>query len=224
MFSDPKRSEIDHRTIKLIVGLIAISLASLTSLFSRTPLQSISASYHEGGWSRDIFVGFLFAISAFLLAYNGKSKREMVLSKIAAFAAMGVAMFPCKCKYYEEIIPYVHGTSAAVMFLILAIFCYLFFRRAYDKGHRQARLRAYIYAICGATIVVSILIIATDKCFGGFISSRVTRLTFYSERAGLIAFGIAWLSASRVFPFISSEEERFSPFSNRVAERSVDAR
>ena len=60
----PVRIEIDHHTMKLIVGVIAISLAWLTSIFSQTPLESISASYHADGWSRDIFVGFLFAISA----------------------------------------------------------------------------------------------------------------------------------------------------------------
>ena len=82
MSSTPNRVEIDHHTIKLIIGGIAISLALLTSVFSETPLQSISASYHEDGWSRNIFVGFLFAISAFLFAYNGVSTREKVLSKM----------------------------------------------------------------------------------------------------------------------------------------------
>ncbi len=78
------RLEIDHHTLKLIVGVMAISLALLTAIFSDTPLDSISDAYYEVGKSRDILVGFLFAIAAFLLAYNGRSKRELVLSKIAA--------------------------------------------------------------------------------------------------------------------------------------------
>ena len=86
MFSIPERYEIDHHTIKLIVGLIAVSLATLTSIFAGGTIASISASYHVGGWSRDIFVGFLFAIAAFLLAYNGNSRPEMLLSKLAAIA------------------------------------------------------------------------------------------------------------------------------------------
>jgi len=89
MVSSPKKKEIDERTIKLLVGLIALSLATLTNWFAKDPLTSISTSYYEGGWSQSIFVGFLFAISAFLLAYNGESKREMVLSKVAAVAALG---------------------------------------------------------------------------------------------------------------------------------------
>ncbi len=213
MFSIPERSEINHHTIKLIVGLIAISLAALTSVFSEDAIESISASYHEGGWARDIFVGFLFALSAFLLAYNGRSRAQMLLSKVAAFAAMGIAMFPCKCEGHPEIIPYVHGISAAVMFLVLAFFCYTFYRRALGKSHIQAKWRAAVYAICGIIIVASILILAVDHLFEGAISSRIDRLTFYGESAGLVAFGIAWLVASQFFPIISRRDERHSVFS-----------
>lgn len=212
MFSIPERSEIDHHTIKLIVGLMAITLAALTSILSDNSIDSISASYHEGGWARDIFVGFLFAISAFLLAYNGRSRLQMLLSKVAATAAMGIAMFPCSCEGHPEIIPYVHGISAAVMFFILAGFCYTFFRRALDKGHIQAKWRAGIYAVCGITIIASILILALDHILGGAISSRIDRLTFYGECAGLVAFGIAWLVASRALPIITRGNERLSVF------------
>lgn len=213
MLADPERSEIDEHTGKLIVGLIALFLASFTNFFSGDSINSISESYHQGGWARDIFVGFLFAITAFLLAYNGKSRRQMVLSKIAALAAVGVAMFPCECEIYDEIIPKVHGISAAVMFIVLAFFCYTFYRRAMDKGHLQAKIRAYIYAVCGITITLSILILALDNLFGGFISSSIERLTFYGESAGLVAFGIAWLTASRALILITTEEERLFPFS-----------
>ena len=218
MLLNPKRREINEHTSKLVVGLIAISLASFTNFFSELPLQSISASYHEGGWARDIFVGFLFAISAFLVAYNGHSRPQMVLSKMAALAGMGVAMFPCKDGSNAEAIPYVHGASAAVMFLILAFFCYTFFRRARDKGHLQAMYRAYIYAACGIVILVFILIMVIDSVSGGMISSKITRLTFYGEKAGLIAFGIAWLSASRFLPLLTTKKERFSLFCEHTEE------
>lgn len=208
------RPEIDHHTIKLIVGVIAVSLANLTNFFSATPIPSISASYHEGAWAQSIFVGFLFAISALLLAYNGKSRREMIASKIAAVAALGVAMFPCRCGNHIEIIPYVHGISAAVMFLILAFFCYEFFKRARRKGHPQAKLRAGIYAFSGVVIVLCILILAVDNLSNGVISSKVERLTFYGEGTALMAFGVSWLTASRSMPLVTRKDERLSPFSD----------
>ena len=34
---------------------------------------------------------------------------------------------------------------------------------------------------------------------------------FYGEAAGLFAFGISWLTASRTVPGLTHPEERFSP-------------
>ncbi len=213
MLTSPKqqRQEVDHRTIKLTVGVVALSLATLTDLFATTSITSISASYYEGGWSQSIFIGFLFAISALLLAYNGKSKPEMLLSKVAAAAGLGVALFPCTCGTRVPAVPFVHGASAAVMFLILAYFCYLFFRRAQGKGYPQAQVRAKIYVVCGVAIVLAMLTIAVDRLLGGVLTASVPRLTFYGEATGLVAFGISWLTASRVLPIITGEAERFSP-------------
>jgi hypothetical protein len=215
MLSTPARQEIDHRTIKLIVGVVALSLAGLTSFFASTAITSISASYHEGGWSQTIFIGFLFAIAAFLLAFNGLSQTDMILSKVASVAGLGVAMFPCECDGHLELVPYVHGVSAAVMFLILAYFCHGFFRRATAKGHPQAKARANVYAVCGIAILLSIVVLALDHLLGGSFSTHIPRLTFYGEATGLVSFGISWLTASRVLPVLTREDERFSPLSDR---------
>ena len=99
MLAAPTRQEIDHRTIKLIVGLVAVSLASLTNVFAKSPISSISASYYEVGWSQSIFIGFLFAIAAFLLAYNGLSLNRNDTDKVASVAALGVALFPCRLRH-----------------------------------------------------------------------------------------------------------------------------
>ncbi len=212
MFMAPERREIDHRTMKLVIGLIALTLANVTSLFSSIPITSISASYWQDGWARNFFVGFLFAISSFMLAYNGESRREMFLSKAAALSAFGVAMFPCGCDNHVETIPYVHYVSAAIMFSLLAGFCWMFHKRATQKGHREALRRSKIYITCGLVIIASMLIMAVDHFTHGGLSSIVTRLTFYCERAGLVAFGVSWLTASRVLPLISAKDERLSLF------------
>jgi hypothetical protein len=215
MLSTPKRQEIDHRTIKLVVGVVAMSLAGLTSFFASTAITSISASYYEGGWSQTIFIGFLFAIAAFLLAYNGLSQTEMILSKVASVAGLGVAMFPCECGGHAELVPHVHGICAAVMFLILAYFCYGFFCRARAKGHPQAKARATVYAVCGIAILLSIVVLALDHLLGAAFSTRVPRLTYYGEATGLVSFGISWLTASRVLPVLTRPDERFSPLRDR---------
>ena len=219
----PAREEIDHRTLKLLIGVIALTLSSLTSFFAGAPINSISASYHAGGWAQSFFVGFLFSISAFLLAYNGLSFREMVMSKVASLAAICVALFPCKCDQQAEIIPYVHAAAATAMFVVLAGFCYIFFLRARSKGYMQANMRAAIYLLCGIAIVLSIVVLAFDKVSGGMVSAAMNglglngaRLTFYVEHTGLIAFGISWLTASRVLPVITRADERFSPLTDKA--------
>ena len=207
----PKKEEIDHRTLKLLVGVIALTLGNLTRFFAESEITSISASYCEGGWSQSIFVGFLFAIAAFLLAYNGLSRSEMLMSKFAAVAALGVALFPTSCEGQPEIIPYVHFGSAAVMFLILAYFCYVFYKRAMAKGYPEAKLRASIYVLCGIVIIAAMLIMVFDKVTGRVLSSRIPSLVFQCERAALVAFGISWLTASKVLPVLTRSDERFSP-------------
>jgi hypothetical protein len=214
MDESQRRLEIDNRTMKLIVGVIAISLAPLVDVLA-PGLDSISASYWANGeWPRTIFVGFLFAIGAFLLSYNGHSKTEMRLSKVAAFAAVGIAMFPCGCGGHDQIFPGIHYVSAVVMFGILAIFCYFFLRRALSKDWIQAHSRAVIYAFSGLAIILAMVAMAFDAATGDSLSQRFRNFTFYAEATGLVAFGIAWLTASKVVPGIARVDERlqFHPF------------
>ena len=134
----------------------------------------------------------------------------MILSKIAAIAALGVAMFPCRCDSHEEIIPQVHAVSAAIMFLVLAFFCYKFLQRAKAKGHAQAKARMIVYSLCGLAIVVAMLVLLVDGALGGALGERVPKLTFYGERTALVAFGFSWLTASRFIPLLTRADERYS--------------
>ena len=211
ILTPPRRLEIDHRTIKLIVGIIALAIAPLTSGLAGMPIPSVSASYHEGGWSQSIFVGFLFAIAALLMSYNGYSRVEMIMSKLAAFAALGVALFPCQCGHPDQ--PRnAHGLFAAAMFLILAYFCWAFLQRARAKASTKARARVGIYATCGVAIVVVIIVLGLNNLLQEPFTRVLPRITFYGEALGLMAFGISWLTASRSIPFLTEKDERFSPF------------
>jgi Protein of unknown function (DUF998) len=208
MYRPVKLHEIDHHTLKLIVGVISISLGLLTSLLSSVRIESISESYYEIGLARDIFVGFQFAIGSFLLAYNGEGVWEMGLSKLAALSAIGVAVFPCSCGGHPVAVPRMHGIFAGLMFVILVCFCIIFYRRARAKKRRKADWRAFIYATCGVIITLSIILLTWDYLTGGAIRSKALRLPFYLELAALTAFGVSWLVASRVILGITDEDER----------------
>jgi Protein of unknown function (DUF998) len=207
-----KPREIDDHVLKLTVGLVALGLPCLTSFLSANRIESISASYYEGGWASDFFIGCLFAISSFMFAYNGYGLAEMVLSKIVALAGLGVALFPCGCGRGADAktIPHVHYIFAAIMFGVLAGLCIIFYRRARAKPHRQAKWRSHIYAACAIAIVLVIAVLGIDNFTGGHLASKFDRLTFFGEWAGLLAFGISWLVASRALPFITAPRERVS--------------
>ena len=97
------------------------------------------------------------------------------------------------------------------MFLILAYFCYVFYRRAIEKGHGEAKVRATIYAVSGVAILLAIVGLAFENLSGGVLSSHFSPFIFYGEATGLVAFGISWLTASRTIPGLTREDERFSP-------------
>lgn len=212
MLTKPHFSEIDERTMKLIVGVIALSLPILTNFFAslvNAPLPSISDSYWIGGWPQTIFVGFLFAIASFLIAYNGKSKSELVLSKVAATAAFGVAMFPCGCNGNSQSLPGLHYACAGVMFGVLTYFCYIFLIRALRKGHSQAKFRAVIYAVCGIVILLCSLALGYNGITQNGLTSHFPNFVFWGEAGGLWSFGVSWLTASHVLPILNRADERF---------------
>ena len=204
----PRRPEIDEYAIKFLIGVIAFSLPLIELALTGGSITSISASFwFDTLWPRNFFVGFLYCISAFLVAYNGRTALEMWLAKIASIAAFLIAMFPCECKPSgREIIKYVHVLSATTMFAVLACFCVIFIRRARQKPHPQAHWRAMIYAICGVGMVVSIGLFAAKALTG------VEVFTLWGETAGLVSFGISWLTASKVIPGISGPAERTKLF------------
>lgn len=227
---DPNRPEIDQQTLKLMVGVVATTLGTLTNAFSTRALDSISASYWEGGWAQTIFLGFLFAIAAFLVAYNGYSKGEMILAKVAALAAVCVALFPCNCVVSQDLkacarevgdVPLVHGGAAGVLFIILIAFCLIFYKRAGDKKQRlqypEAQRRQWVYLACAVVIAVASLAMGLNY----LLALEIRRLVWYGETAGLIAFGISWLTASRYLPYLANPAERPLAKAGKVTARTV---
>jgi hypothetical protein len=192
-----------------------LSLAYLTSVLAVPPvIRSISESYYHGDNARNVLVGFLFAIAAFLFAYNGSRNLERYLSKVAAIAAICIAMFPCGCEVNHRIYntaAMIHLIAAAIMFSILAIFCRIFYQHAMAKGHVEARRRAGIYAMSGLSIVAAMVVAVLGKNMA-VLGQMFPNLIWWCEAVALVAFGVSWLTASHVLPVISSTWERHKLF------------
>ena len=139
----------------------------------------------------------------------------MWLIKLAALAAAGVAVFPCKCGIaaVTKLQAALHYGSAAIMFVSLGIFAYVFYSRARGKGHARAYARAGLSALCCIVIALSIVAVALDawlKITDGWFPN----FTFWAEAAALVAFGTSWLLTSRIVPVVTRKDELLLPWSS----------
>lgn len=201
----PQLVTFDYRTLRLLVGCIALSIPIIVSLLADTALTSISASYYTD--ARDAFVGLLFVVGAFLWAYNGHTQKQRIASKVASLAAIGVAVFPTTCKACTSSTDSIlHYASAAVLFLILAMFCFVFFRTSIKDQQGKKQTRSRIYFTCGVVMVLSMVVLGATQ----FIDYSIKTVVFWAEAAALVAFGVAWIVAGKALPWLVDEDERLT--------------
>jgi uncharacterized protein with PQ loop repeat len=91
------KPEVESHTLKFIVGVIGISLATVTNFFSEPQITSISASYQECGWfsfnhSKKLIS--LFTISCITNQYCSASK--LALEKDSQYVAQQRSYFPLR--------------------------------------------------------------------------------------------------------------------------------
>ncbi len=202
----------DYRGLRLLMGLIALTLPEIAVALAGKSLTSISASYYSN--ARDMVVGQLFVVGAFLFAYNGHSNNESYASKIASLAAICVASFPTTCDGCPVgAYSIVHNAAAALLFSILAYFCFIPFQKGIrgKPGKGKAR-RKWIYFICGSVMIGCIVVIAMANLFVAPETVTAWRITFWGESLALTAFGIAWIASGKTFRLIADEEEIYHPF------------
>ncbi len=198
--------QINHKTMRIIIGVIALLLAPTVYLLAEPgkALHSISISYWTD--AHDIFVGSLIVVGFFMSAYNGTGGSkdwEFYLSKAAFVFAICIALFPTK-GYDNTDIPSawvvsvasffnlqpmnIHYTAAVLLFVCLIAMMWFFSNRAKSKGKVK---RAYIYRTISILMMAGILIL--------FILGKLIytweNTVLIIEIWGLTLFGIGWLVA-----------------------------
>lgn len=197
----------DYRMLRLLVGVIALGLpVAVTWLASPTLLTSISAGYHAPD-ARNVFVGALCVVAAFLIAYQGDSRTQAILSKIGAVAATGVALCPTSIGDNVSATGAWHNVAAVTLFGVLTYFAFAFGNKAKHKCNPEGNRRSYIYRICGVTMLVSMAAIGVSVL--ALPEHRVSelRVIFVGECAALAAFGVSWFVAGMVIPGLSEKNE-----------------
>ena len=83
--------------------------------------SSMSIYYYQGnGALRDIFVGILVAIGAFLYLYKGYNNMENIALNMAGLFAIGVAIFPTEYNCVTDCSKVtVHKSCAVLFFCVL---------------------------------------------------------------------------------------------------------
>ena len=201
----------DYKALRLMLGIIALALPWVVTAIAQSPLPSISASYFTD--ARDEFVGMLFVIGGLMLAYNGHTTREAIAAKIAAICALLIALFPtAKACGDPSQTAAIHTAAAVLLFSILAWFCFVPFRKnTKGKGGKKGK-RAKLYFACGSVIVASMAVGLISKLFFSCEKVASLDLIFWVEAISLGAFGVAWIVAGKVIPWIVDEDDALRLF------------
>jgi len=209
------RSGLSARAHRQLIGyiglLLPILLLLITWLRRDDPdrpwrwQHSISAYYYTGAVA--VFVGLLFALALFLLAYRGYQNKYQVFdiaaAVIAGLAALGVAFFPTKApdglqaaRWWTDGTGVLHHVSAVILFAMFAVFSLWLFRMTGSPGALSAdkRKRNSVYLACGILIVLSV-------GWAGIAGWKKKSL-FVPESTALVAFAVSWLVKGRAIKSI----------------------
>jgi len=168
---------------------------------------SLSAYYHfsrlhpgeyGAGTMRDVFVGMLCAIGAFLFFYRGHSFPEDIALNIAGVSAVLIALVPMDWPspppgHPVSMAANVHYLCAGLFFVMIAYVCVF---RARDtlcivKSPRRRRAFARIYLVFGILMLATPITVATLEFLGPFAGYRYS--TMVIEVAGVLVFAAFWL-------------------------------
>lgn len=206
--------DIDYRAMRVIIGLIAFLLPIVVWLVSTDELTSISAAYHTN--AQDIFVGTLFIVGAYFIVYNGHAPIQALFAKVAAVAAFLTALFPTPCDgCVRDTAGTVHYISAGTLFVILSIFCLVFFRNRVsekiesmgggDLGYAAGR--RIVYTVCGVVILLCIVVLIVT----GFVLEQKIffgiNFFYWAEAIALGSFGFAWFVAGKILILLGVQDE-----------------
>jgi hypothetical protein len=194
---------ISFMTLRKAVGYlggglpVGLWLASLLLSHDAGLRPSVSDYYYTD--VRNGFVGDLIAIGVFLLAYRGYDKWDVTATNAAGLFAIVVALFPTappdpstKALWVGR----VHLTSAALLFVTLAVISIWLFRKTAPgetptvaKAHRNT-----VYLWSGVVILASIAAILVLRWILGDDTMARHHVVFWFEAIALLAFGFSWLT------------------------------
>ena len=209
---------LSYYAMRRMVGFIALALpfalaagailaALLLSGHLPHPLLQRSISDYYYTPMRDLYVGSLCAIAAFLACSRGYDVHDEITGYLAGAVTLGVACCPPfnpRSSYYTSqdfAFGLIHTAFAALMYLMLAYICIFLFRKSSPEKPftRRKRDRNRIYTASGL-IMVACMIAMVGLTIRSIIERRhPSPWLFWCEALANCAFGIAWLTKGEGF-------------------------
>lgn len=221
------RSNRTHRIYIGMIGLMFPTLITLTvlgrdGLAVWKDLDSISAYYYTG--ANALFVGMLFVLGVFLLAYDGYQnkygKYDRWCARVAGLAAILVAFFPTAApvnfpalEWWTPRVGVLHFSAAVALFLSFAVFCLFLFpltekdignltpwkliKRWFGRNDPWEDDDPWKNWLNRLYFACGVVIVASIAWAG--INARNDEPIFRPECVALVAFALSWLGKGRFF-------------------------
>lgn len=180
-----------YLTLRRIIGVLAFALPVILIIggliLKQNPLPSLSDYYLSD--MRDAFVGCLFTIGFFLIAYPGYDLLDKILCKVAAVCLVATAIFP--------IGSILHPIAAATLFFALAyISFFLFTKTNQNSPTSEKKKRNTVYRVCGIVIGACLLLVGSSELWPYIFQGDYWTLIL--EIILLWSFGISWMVKGQV--------------------------
>ena len=145
-----------------------------------------------------VFVGSLWAIGVFLMAYRGYQRADAVAGLVAGLGAIGVSLFPTTpdgaVTPLQHELGIVHYAFAGVFFLTLAFFCLYLFRKTSGNMTARKKIRNKCYVACGSLILLCIVLLLINRLFLRDVPAVASlNPVFWLETVSILSFGTSWL-------------------------------
>lgn len=230
---------LSYYTMRWTVGIIALTFpftlaagsilaALLVSGHLPHPLLQRSISDYYFTPMRNLYVGSLWSIAAFLACSRGYDLHDEITGYLAGAFTLGVACCPSfdpRSGFYtplEFACGLIHTAFAAAMYLMLGYVCIVLFRKSSPEKPftRRKRKRNRIYATCGL-IMVACMVTMVGLTLRSVVERRhPSHWLFWCEALANCAFGVAWLTKGEGFMRDTRHERRHAVAHHRAAESS----
>lgn len=190
------------------MGWLGVSLPAAmiqgNLLFTRCTYLLDSVSHYYFSVTGSLFVGIVCSVGLFLITYKGYTRSiDNIVTSCGEVMAFLIALLPTNndsadpCVFItwpdSSLRWWIHYTSAALFFIILAGTSLFLFTRSGGVKTPEKKRRNQIYRTCGVVMLLAIALVPLVKVLERWYIPLPNKPVFWLEWVALLAFGLSWL-------------------------------